>query len=32
MMMAKDSASTPIQSGQLTIQANVSLVYVIAPR
>lgn len=32
MMMAKDSADTPIQSGQLTIQANVSLVYVIAPR
>jgi len=32
MMKAADSASTPIQSGQLTIQANVSLVYVIAPR
>jgi len=32
MMMAKDSASTPIQSGQLTIQANVSLVYIIASR
>lgn len=32
MMMAKDSASTPIESGELTIQANVSLVYVIAPR
>lgn len=32
MMAARDSASTPIQSGQLTIQANVSLVYVIAPR
>jgi uncharacterized protein YggE len=32
MMMTKDSGSTPIQSGQLTIQANVSLVYVIASR
>lgn len=31
-MVAKGSAGTPIQSGQLTIQANVSLVYVIASR
>jgi len=32
MMRVADSESTPIQSGQLTISANVSLVYVIAPR
>ncbi|MEO6907491.1 MAG: SIMPL domain-containing protein [Abditibacteriaceae bacterium] len=32
MMMAADSASTPIQSGQITISANISLTYVISPR
>ncbi len=32
MMRAEASDSTPVQSGQLTIQANVSLVYIIAPR
>lgn len=32
MMMARDSASTPIQTGELTVQANISLVYVIASR
>lgn len=32
MMREVSSDSTPIQSGQLTINANVSLVYIIAPR
>lgn len=32
MMMMKDASSTPIETGELTIQANVSLVYVIASR